>query len=295
MNEKHYPAGSSGGKGGQFAPKNGSDVAQGSESSISYAPKLTSLGLKRVFFSDLSPEEQEKKRIDYIKKHYDLFAVNDYLYDNFNTSKINTPERNFKRRMWIAKEFERQMAESPKKRNKKATLLLGLPGSGKSTIATPLSKQEGMFIVDADEFKKMIPEFQKDEKMVSAVHHESVNLADEFMKALSDKGYNMCIGKVGGDYESVEYILNDLSSKGYDVDVILNDLPLDEAIARAEDRFDSGRSKRMIPFWTLKTADKNVFDTFDKVLKHPSVKSGKIYSNDVPEGTAPVLLHEFKK
>lgn len=304
MNKNHYPAGTSGGKGGQFAPKNRSGVEAGKEAqisaskfapSISFVPKTTSSGQKRFFFKDLPLKKQQAWENDYIAKHKDIISTLDYLYDYLRTSKINTPEREYMRDNIINAEFNDQMSKGPKKQEKKATLILGLPGSGKSTIANALSNQNGAFIVDADNFKNRIPEFQKDKRMVSAVHHESVNMADKFRNNLADQGYNMIIGKVGGDFRSVSGILDELQEKGYQLDVVLNDLPFDQAIDRTIGRFDRGETDRLIPFWTTKVADKNVFDTFDQVLKHPSVIGGKIYSNDVPKGQPPVLLNEYKK
>lgn len=301
MNKNHYPAGSSGGKGGQFAPNNvsGVEASQGQGQdfapSLSFAPKTTSNGKPRVFFSDLPESEQMALEKDYEDKHNEVIAQLDNFYDNYNTSKINTPERNYMRQQWLNDEFNEQMSQGEKKQERKATLILGLPGSGKSTIANPLAQATGSFIVDADNFKNRIPEFQKDRIMVSAVHHESVNLSNAFRNNLAKQGYNMIIGKVGGDYKSVEDTINTLSDNGYQVEVILNDLPFEQAIDRTIGRFDRGETDRLIPFWTTKVADKNVFDTFDQVLKHPSVVGGKIYSNDVPKGQPPVLLNEYKK
>ena len=214
---------------------------------------------------------------------------------NNNTSNIQTSEREFQRQKWLNDELESQLKQGQKRQEKKAVLLLGLPGSGKSTIAEPLMKDMGAFVIDADNFKKRIPEFAQDHKMVSAVHHESVNLANKFRENLASQGYNMVIGKVGGDYESVGYILDELKDNGYQIQVVLNDVPFEVAVDRTIGRYDRGETDRLVPFWTLKAADKNIFNTFDKVLQHPSVIGGKIYSNDVPKGQAPVLLKEFNK
>lgn len=302
MNDKHYPAGSSGGKGGQFAPKNGQGVGAGQEqqaqaqtSYLSYVPKTTSKGTPRYFYDDLPDEQKLKMQDDYMHKHLTDIAVFEYLSDHYNTSKINTPERQFQRQKWLNNEFNDQMAAGPKKQEKRATLLLGLPGSGKSSIAIPLMKEMGAFVVDADNFKKRIPEFQDDNRMVSAVHKESVDLSNEFRNGLEEQGYNMVIGKVGGDYESVGYVLDELAKNGYQIDVVLNDLPFDEAMDRTIGRFERGETDRLVPFDILSSADKHVFNTFEKVLNHPAVTGGKIYSNDVPKGTSPQLLKEFKK
>jgi len=291
MNYNHYQKGAPEGKGGQFAPKNANNTG----GSLSFIPKTTSAGTERFFFRDLPEETRLRIEQEYITKHAEFIRDTEYLYDNFKTSKIKTPERELLRNKILNDEFEDQMQKGPKRQEKKATILIGLPGSGKSTIANPLISEMGAFIIDADEFKKRIPEFQNDKRMVSAVHHESVDLADKFMDELSDNGYNMIIGKVGGDYESIKYILDNLQEKGYSLDIILNDVPFEVAVDRTIGRFDRGESDRFVPFWTLKTADKNIFSTFDKALNHPAITGGKIYSNDVPKGTKPVLLHEFKK
>ena len=295
MNENHYPAGSS--KGGQFAPKNATQVGgfNETETAISYVPQKTSAGTDRVFFVDLPKERQLQIEQEYLKQHYDIVSQLDYLYDNFKTSNIQTSEREFQRQKWLNDELESQLKQGQKRQEKKAVLLLGLPGSGKSTIAEPLMKDMGAFVIDADNFKKRIPEFAQDHKMVSAVHHESVNLANKFRENLASQGYNMVIGKVGGDYESVGYILDELKDNGYQIQVVLNDVPFEVAVDRTIGRYDRGETDRLVPFWTLKAADKNIFNTFDKVLQHPSIVGGKIYSNDVPKGQAPILLKEFNK
>lgn len=295
MNNNHYPAGSSGGKGGQFAPKNVSEAGASSSASLSYVPQVTSKGTKRVFFPDLPKAQQRQIEKQYEDTHSDIVKVLDYFYDNHRTSLIDSEERNFMRQSWINDEFNEQMAQGPKKQERKATLVLGLPGSGKSTISGPLTKSISAFLIDADNFKNRIPEFQKDKKMVSAVHHESVNLADTFRNELAKNGYNMVISKVGGDFPSVKDILDTLSHENYQIDVILVDVPFEEAIDRTIGRFDRGETDRYVPFYTTKVADKNIFKTFDTVLEHPSVVGGSMYSNDVPNGSAPQLLKEFKK
>lgn len=294
MNDKHYEAGAPGGKGGQFAPK-GAGTGGVTNSSISYVPGITSSGQKRTFFVDLPEEQQRAVEKEYEEKHHDLDMQAKYLYDTNKTSKIDTPARKLLREKILNDEFTSQMQKGHKNQERRATLLIGLPGSGKSTIANPLSDKMGAFIIDADEFKKRIPEFQQDKRMVSAVHHESVNLANDFINALSKEGYNMIVGKVGGDYDSVRYILDDLMAKGYKIDVVLNDVPFDVALDRTIGRFDRGETNRIVPFWTLKVADKNIFNTFDQVLKHPAITGGKIYSNDVEKGQSPILLKEFTK
>lgn len=275
---------------GQFTSPNESN----SSKSISFVPKITSFGKKRTFFSDLTNSEKQDLFDAYNSKHGSEAEAISKLKINYDTSRDKSNEREMKRNMWINDEFNSQHSET-KRKDRKATILLGLPGSGKSTIAVPLMNKQGMFVVDADNFKKRISEFRQDPMMVSAVHQESVDLSNRFRKELAKDGWNMVIGKVGGDYESVSGILDDLEKNGYEVDVILNDVPLDVALDRTIGRYERKETSRLVPLSTLINADKNVFNTFDKVLEHPIVKKGSIYSNDVPKGTLPKLLHSFKK
>jgi len=282
VNDKHYPAGSS--KGGQFAPKNNNLF----EPAINFIPK-------RTFYKDLPKEEQVRIAKEYMSFDKEFFEQSQQLAEQFPTNKISTDARKLEREKWLAEEYDAQMDRGPKQKGKKAFLLLGLPGSGKSTIATPLSQEEDAFIVDADEFKKRIPEFQKDHRMVAAVHKESVDLADRFMNDLSNEDYNMIIGKVGGSFESVKYILDNLGSKGYDIQVIYNDVPMQETLRRSIERYKNGETDRIVPFEVTAHADGRILDTFDQVLTHKAVSGGKLYNNNVPKGQKPILLHEFTK
>lgn len=298
MNTNHYPAGSAGGKGGQFAPKNasgqGSAPVSGAGSSLEYAPKMTRSGSSRVFFNDLPQETQQELMDNFNLSHADILLTSDYYYDNFKTSNIDTDERDFQRKIWVNDELEEQFKNGPKKREKKAVLVLGLPGSGKSTIANPLLEQMGAFGIDADNFKERIPEFKKDPRMAGAVHQESVDMSLDMMNELAQQGYNLVASKVGGDVESVKPYMDMWEKNGYQVEVVLVDVPLQVAMDRTIGRFDRGETTRLVPLWTIKTADKEVFNTFDKLMEYPNVVGGKIYNNDVEEGQEPELLHEYK-
>ncbi len=317
MNANHYGKGTPGGKGGQFAPgpQNGGaenpekEKARGdafnrllvlaryakSGSSIDCVPVFNRDGSQRIFYSDLSDAEKESFERDNFGKYSEIFRIQDELYDNFNTSKIDTEERRMFRSSAIQDEIDEQMSKGPKKKGREAAIVLGLPGSGKSTVAGPLMESMGAFILDADNFKSRIPEFQKDERMVSAVHGESVMMMDEMMSDVTDEGYNVVIGKVGGENSGVPDIIENLAGKGYTVKLILVDVPVDTTIKRMLGRYNRGETKRLIVPWVFFNADKHIFNTFDEAIKHPAVTEGMIYSNDVEYGQEPILLKRTNK
>lgn len=63
--------------------------------------------------------------------------------------------------------------------------VFGNGGTGKSTFLRK-NNLNGM-LVDADEFKNLIPEYQKDREMVSAVHEESSNLKKRLVNEIIEK------------------------------------------------------------------------------------------------------------
>ena len=286
---------------GRFTTPNGASAGTnndgggfGEQGSISVIPKTTSAGKPRRFYSDYSVQEVQSLFESYINNHGHESEMINKLGLEFPTDKLNSESRELLR-MKILEDERNEQDNGKMRRDRKATIILGLPGSGKSRIANMIAGEQGAFIIDADNFKKRIPEFQRDQLMLSAVHKESVDLSNRFRNELSGQGYNMIIGKVGGDIESVDYVVKELAEKGYDINVILNDVPLEVALDRTIGRFDRKETDRLVPLHTLLNADGNIFNVFDFLLQHPNVKSGKIYNNDVPKEQNPVLLKEYTK
>lgn len=255
-------------------------------------PQINLDGSKRIFISDLNPEE----RMNYIQnlRKYD---INNPLTDNDkDTLDINTPERQAFREQAIEDEINKQLSEGDKKYDRKATIIFGLPASGKTTLAQYLKKQDGSFEIDSDLFTERIPEFQNDPRQISAVHREAGSMSKKMMNEIAKKGGNMIIGKVGGgiDTKYLESFLDDLNENGYEVEIVLNDLPLEEGIRRNLKRHKEG-NPRLVPAIVSVMADRTVFDNVAKLMNHPSVVGGSVYSNDVPIGTAPKFIRKLEK
>ncbi len=123
------------------------------------------------------------------------------------------------------------LSPEPIRAERLATIVIGPPASGKSSVANPLARARGAAIVDADEAKKLIPEYGRGEG-VSAVHEESSDLSAEALDALLAGGENVVLPKVGANPASIERTIDALRGEGYRVELIEVVTPAPEAIAR---------------------------------------------------------------
>ena len=223
------------------------------------------------------------------------------------TNLINTPERNKSREYWLNNEFNLQLNSRTIKKERIATIILGLPASGKSSIADPLKTQYSSFEIDADIFKDYIPEYRKNAAAVSQVHEESSDLTKEFQKRVMAEGYNMVIPKVGGNKEKMAKIIGQLKEAGYTVNLTLAQLPIDKALERDMGRYVHGKEKK------AKALAEGRTDYKEARLVNPSLivpdeglpiatyeyckklcNAYGAWSTDVPRGAKPKLIEKSK-
>jgi len=103
--------------------------------------------------------------------------------------------------------------------DKRAAIVLGPPAAGKSTIANPIARRMNAAIIDSDEAKKILPEYDGGIG-ANAVHEESSALAERVLNMALELGDNVVIPKVGGTVGSIEKLVNKLKEKGYSVDLV---------------------------------------------------------------------------
>ena len=147
------------------------------------------------------------------------------------TSKIDTPEREQLRKNWVQQFLVGDGADTmppngkPLKKEYKATIVVGLPAAGKSTrIASPLSEEQGAFIMDSDEMKKLIPEYRDTNGgTANQVHDESKQLMKRALGEFTSgsmKGMNLVIPVIGDTVKSLnDRYINNLLSAGYEVEI----------------------------------------------------------------------------
>lgn len=141
----------------------------------------------------------------------------------------------------VASEYAQRKGGVGVKQEKKARILLGPPAADKSTSAEQIARAEGYAIVDGDDAKKIIPEFEGGVG-ASAVHEESSLMSARVLQKMLARGDNVILPLVGGSPGSIEKRIATLKKAGYSVTVDLVDVHEDEAARRMASRaLGSGR------------------------------------------------------
>jgi len=166
-------------------------------------------------------------------------------------------------------------------------IVLGPPASGKSSaIAEPLAEAIGARVVDSDDAKKLIPEFQGGVG-ANAVHEESSAITEEALRRLLPTQDNLVLPLVGANLESMRKRVKALKAAGKTVYVHNMGLSLDEAHRRNIGRFIF--SGRLVPPQYLEGVGVKPSATYTALLEEGDADGYADYNNEVPIGQQPVL------
>ena len=175
------------------------------------------------------------------------------------------------------------------RREKRLDIVIGLPASGKSSaLVEPISEMYHSRIIDSDEAKKLLPEYN-DGWGAGIVHKESQLIADRQFKAAVRKGENITYPRVGGDCDELTDIIAAVKKQGYSVYIHFNELDRNKALGRMINRFlETGRYIKP----ELVTKYGNGISATYETLKNRSelVDGFSKWSNDVPLGCRPKLI-----
>jgi predicted ABC-type ATPase len=120
---------------------------------------------------------------------------------------------------------------------RKATIVIGYPGAGKSTIAEAIRDQFGAVHVTADDAKLIIPEYDGG-KNSGGVHMESTDLAEAVVQRLASEGGKNFIIETLGTTKVLDKRAKEMRDAGYKVALIHADVPralaMERAVARKE-------------------------------------------------------------
>lgn len=118
-------------------------------------------------------------------------------------------------------------AERVAQKDRKATIVCGLPGSGKSTYIN--NYLDGYYTIDADVIKWLLPEYNGGD--ASHVHKESCKLASWLTQYLAVRGFNVAIPMIG-DNGSLNIVVRTLKECGYDITAHFVDTDPEECARR---------------------------------------------------------------
>lgn len=171
----------------------------------------------------------------------------------------------------------------------RAAILIGPPAAGKSTSANSLARKFAAAIVDGDEAKKVIPEYQGGIG-ANAVHKESSRLISAARAILMDERANIVWPKIGDDPAQIRGLIADLKAAGYKVNLIDVSVTADESLRRMIGRFL--RTGRLIPPEFMAKVGELPGKTYD-LLKKEAIADG--YARIDANGPAPKAIdgHEL--
>lgn len=125
----------------------------------------------------------------------------------------------------------------PVKQGRRIDIVIGLPGSGKSSVYSDgLSAEHQARISDVDDIRPSIPEY--DGTNAWQVHKESKAVADAALKVMLDRGDNIVLSILGDNPEVLrKRILDYTDEHDYDVYLHLNEVANATAVQRAVYRY----------------------------------------------------------
>lgn len=171
------------------------------------------------------------------------------------------------------------------------TILGGGGGAGKSTIVNKYGLGKSQAVVNADDIKEKIPEYQKlvkagDMGAAAFVHEESSKIAKDVQAEARNRGVGVLLDQVGSNPAKVTAQVKAFVEAGYkDIDAVYVTVPTEVAVDRARKRAE--RSGRAVPEAILRAAHRDVSRGFEQIAALSEIRDVKLYDNS---GTEPVLI-----
>jgi ADP-ribose pyrophosphatase YjhB (NUDIX family)/predicted ABC-type ATPase len=199
----------------------------------------------------------------------------------------------------VVKELWKETAKPKPGKQPVLALLLGPPGSGKSTSVSPIADRGrgAKFWIEsnADDAKEklQIADFGSARPKLAATYHEES--ADVVEKRLIPKalkaGYNIKVDRVGKTPSKLMDLAEDAKRQGYRIELYAVQLPRLESAKRAVARWQGG-DRFVNPSYIMNEVDGKPTFTYNALRATGLVDSWTMFSNDVPRRTPPILIDQ---
>lgn len=266
-----------------------SQTAEKTQSTTTEKPKA-SPELQSAIDRLTAGEDVSREEIDRIPEVAEVRAL-----PKMNTADIQTPERQKLRSEVLEQLYQRGSYSSETHdytgeiaQERRADIVIGAPAAGKSSVLVdPLSEQHKSRVIDSDDAKKLLPEYD-DGKGAGNVHRESSNIRDRLKLAAMAEGDNIVWPTVGDKLDKLLSSIQEFRDNGYSVYLHLNELSASKATGRALGRYLS-EGRFVDPEVVLKVGDKPT-QNYNYIRQQEGLIDGySHYSNDVPRGEKPIL------
>jgi N12 class adenine-specific DNA methylase/predicted kinase len=205
-----------------------------------------------------------------------------------STHSIDTAEREQLREK-IAEKLRGRVGKNLQQ--KKARIVVGLPGSGKSSaVVDQVNKGLKAVVISADLPKSQLPEFGEDGIGAMAVHRESSGIVwDRVFPHALEHGFNIILDTVGGDARSLSLRAEALRYNGYEVELDFVDVPAEVAADRLWNRYNEKAQGFVDPATPLKIGNAPE-KAYEYLKEHQAVDVARRWDNNVERGEKPKLV-----
>lgn len=182
------------------------------------------------------------------------------------------------------------------KQGNRLDIVLGLPASGKSsTIVNDVSQKYHSKLIDCDEAKKLLPEYNRGWGS-NAVHKESQMIEQLAFLDTIRQGKNVVLPKVGGDYEKLlkQYIMP-AKNAGYKIYVHYVEVNRNVALGRMLNRFlEEGRflDPKLIDKYDNPEIGNRINSTYERLKESGIIDGYSKWDNNVTKGSKPEMLEQ---
>lgn len=174
-------------------------------------------------------------------------------------------------------------------KEKVAHLVLGLPGSGKSSvIAKHLMETDQAFELDSDLIKDQLPGYM-DGYGAGAVHEQSDALMKRVMQTALDDGVSFVHPVIGKTMEGLDKKIDQFREAGYEVYVHNVQVPREISVHRAVARYNE-TGRYVDPGYIMSIDPEKIEGNFDRLTQDTRITGYSEWDNHVELGANPHLL-----